>query len=119
VEAKRSDSSEVDFIQVHTTTEKRKEAEKIANALVEKRMAACVHIVGPVVSTYRWKGKVETVKEWLCLIKTRRDLYDKVEKIIREMHSYETPEIVGVSIVVGSRDYLEWINNELQDFMQV
>jgi periplasmic divalent cation tolerance protein len=107
-----------DYIQVFTTTENREEAEKTAEVLVEKRIAGCVQIVGPITSTYRWKGKIETAKEWLCLIKSRRDLYGEVEKAIKEMHTYETPEIIGAPIVTGSRDYLEWLNNELQSLKQ-
>ena len=97
------------FIQVFTTTETKEEAEKIAQYLVEQKLAACVQITGPIASTYRWKGKVENAQEWLCLIKTREDFYDKVEKAIKKLHSYETPEIIAVQIVKGSKEYLNWI----------
>ncbi|MGA2525792.1 MAG: divalent-cation tolerance protein CutA [Smithellaceae bacterium] len=101
------------YIQVFTTTETKEEAEKIAQYLVEQKLAACVQITGPIASTYRWKGKVETAQEWLCLIKTREDLYDKVEKAIKELHSYETPEIIAVPIVKGSSEYLSWLDDVL------
>jgi len=103
-----------EYIQVFTTTEEKNDAEKIAKALVEKRVAACVQIIGPITSTYWWKGNLETAQEWLCLIKSRRDLYDEVEAAIKEMHPYETPEIMALPFVAGSREYLEWLRSELK-----
>ncbi len=105
-----------EYIQVVTTLEKREDAEKIAKVLVEKRLAGCVQIVGPVNSTYWWKGKVETAQEWLCIIKSEKDLYQRLEKAIREVHPYEVPEILAFSVVAGSKDYLEWFSRELQAF---
>jgi len=102
------------YIQIFTTTEKKDDAEKIAKTLVEKRLAGCIQIVGPIVSTYWWKGNVETTKEWLCFIKSKKALYKKLEKAIKEIHPYETPEIIAMPIVSGSRDYLEWLSNELK-----
>jgi len=101
------------FIQVLTTTETKEEAEKIAQYLVEQKLAACMQITGPIASTYRWKGKVETACEWLCLIKTREELYDKVETAIKKLHSYETPEIIAIPIIKGSSEYLSWLNDVL------
>lgn len=75
-----------EYIQVVTAIEKREEAEKIADFLVEKRLAACVQIVGPIVSTYWWKGNIERAKEWLCIIKSKKDLYEELEKSIKEIH---------------------------------
>ena len=103
-----------EYIQVFTTTEKKDDAEKIAKALVEKRLAGCIQIVGPIASTYWWKGNVETAGEWLCLIKSKKSLYKKLEKAIEEIHPYETPEIIAMPIVAGSKGYLEWLNNELK-----
>jgi periplasmic divalent cation tolerance protein len=101
------------FIQVTTTTEKREDAERIAHALVEARLAACVQIVGPITSIYRWKGKIETAGEWLCLIKSRKEKYGAVEQTIRSLHPYETPEIIAVPLTAGSRDYLGWLGDQL------
>ena len=101
------------FIQVTTTTEKKEDAERIARSLVETRLAACVQIVGPIESIYRWKGRIETTGEWLCLIKSRRDKYGAVEETIRSLHPYEVPEIVAVPFTAGSRDYLGWLRDEL------
>jgi len=99
---------------VVTTTETREDAEKIAKDLVEKRLAACAQIVGPIVSTYWWKENVETAEEWQCLLKSKKSLYDDVEKAIKMIHPYETPEIIALPIVSGSDDYLEWLNAELK-----
>ncbi|MBW1742925.1 MAG: divalent-cation tolerance protein CutA [Deltaproteobacteria bacterium] len=101
-------------LQVVTTTENREDAEKIAKVLVEKRLAACAQLVGPITSTYWWKGTIETAEEWLCYVKTHKDLYDELEEAIKAIHPYETPEIVAVPIVCGSSDYLEWLNTEVK-----
>jgi periplasmic divalent cation tolerance protein len=102
------------YIQVATTTENKQDAERIAKALVERRLAACVQLLGPVVSTYWWKNNIETAQEWLCYIKTRKALYDEVEEAIKGVHPYETPEIIAMPIVAGSDDYLDWLNQELR-----
>ncbi len=101
-----------DFLQMVTTTERQEDARRIADRLVEKRLAACVQIVGPVTSVYRWQGKVESAQEWQCLIKTRQDLVDDVERAIREVHPYELPEIIAVPIVAGSRQYMTWLEEQ-------
>jgi periplasmic divalent cation tolerance protein len=103
-----------DYIQVVTTTEKKEDARKIAQTLVERRLAGCVQVIGPVTSTYRWKGVIETAEEWMCIIKTRKDFYPELEKSIREVHPYEVPEILAVPVVEGSKDYLEWLGNEIK-----
>lgn len=103
-----------EYVQVFTTTEKKEDAEKIAKAMVEKRLAGCIQIVGPINSMYWWKGNVETAGEWLLLIKSKKELYEELEKAIKELHPYETPEIVAVPIVAGSKEYLEWLKNELK-----
>ncbi|MEQ8202526.1 MAG: divalent-cation tolerance protein CutA [Smithellaceae bacterium] len=99
-------------ISVTTTTATKEEAQKIARHLVAQRVAACVQIAGPIISTYRWQGKVETAEEWLCVIKTRESLYPELEKAIISLHSYETPEIIAVPIIKGSREYLSWLKRE-------
>lgn len=101
------------YVQVVTTTEKKEDAEKIAITLVEGKLAACVQIVGPIVSTYRWKGTVETATEWQCVIKSREGLFPEIEKAIKAVHPYEVPEIIAVPIIAGSNDYLEWLRGEI------
>jgi len=86
------------------------EGEKIAKALVEKRLAACVNIVPGLRSIYHWQGKICDDKELLLLAKTRVDVFDILEKEVKALHSYEVPEIIALPIVAGSRDYLNWIN---------
>ena len=71
-------------------------------ALVERRLAACVQIVGPIRSTYRWKEQIETTQEWQCVAKTRRELYERVEEAVKSLHPYEVPEILAVPIVAAS-----------------
>lgn len=102
------------YIQVITATETKKEAENIAHILTEKRLAGCVQIIGPITSIYWWRGKIEKAEEWLCFIKTSKILYEEVEKTIKAAHSYQVPEIIALPLVSGSRDYLSWLNNELQ-----
>lgn len=101
------------YIQVTTTTETRQQAHAIAQYLVEAKLAACVQITGPITSIYRWNGKVENTQEWLCLIKTQDDLYNKVEEAIKSLHPYETPEIIATPIIKGSKEYMNWIDDEL------
>jgi periplasmic divalent cation tolerance protein len=91
------------------------EASRIALALVERRLAACVNVVPGVSSTYRWQGAVRTDAEWLLVVKTRRDRFDEVRAAIRELHSYELPEVVMLDIADGDAAYLEWIDASLTD----
>lgn len=92
-----------------------KEAERLARAVAHKRLAACANIVkSPVSSIYWWKGKVETAVEVLMLIKTTRHKFRALEKEIRRLHSYETPEIIALPILTGSRPYLDWLRNSVK-----
>ena len=88
------------------------EAERIARALVEDRLAACVNVLGNISSTYRWKGQIETALEVALLAKSRRDLFDQLAERVRALHSYKTPAIVAWPIVAGDADYLDWIAGE-------
>ncbi len=86
------------------------EARRIARAVVEVRLAACVNILpGAVNSIYRWKGKVESTRERLLLIKTSRKRLAKLQAAVERLHSYELPEFIALPIVAGSRAYLEWM----------
>ncbi|HEX4131173.1 MAG TPA: divalent-cation tolerance protein CutA [Pirellulales bacterium] len=104
-----------EYLVVMTTVDSVAGAEGLATTLVERRLAACVQITGPVSSTYRWEGEITRSQEWLCLIKTRRASYEALEAAIRELHSYQTPEIVAVPIVAGSAEYLKWIDEETRN----
>lgn len=96
------------LIQVHTTAGSEQEAARIADALLAQELAACVQISGPIKSRYRWQGKLEEATEWMCVAKTRADLFDAVEAVIRDVHSYDQPEILATAIVAGSQGYIDW-----------
>lgn len=103
-----------EYIQVLTTLENRDDAEKIARALVEKRIAACVQIMGPLTSFFHWQGKLDSAQEYLCVIKSRNDLFQEMETIIKSMHPYEVPEILATPITKGNKDYLSWLAETLE-----
>ncbi len=100
------------FIQVLTTVANRHDAERIAGELLERRLAACVQVLGPVASTYRWKGTIETSDEWMLFIKSREELYPAIDAAIRELHPYDVPEILALPVAAGHADYLRWLAEE-------
>ncbi|HEX9120881.1 MAG TPA: divalent-cation tolerance protein CutA [Terriglobales bacterium] len=97
---------------VLTTTATREDAGKIARALVERRLAACVNLVA-IESVYRWKDAVESAEEWLLVIKTTAAAYDHVHAAIKELHLYDLPECVMLAIEHGSEEYLAWIGESV------
>jgi periplasmic divalent cation tolerance protein len=100
-----------DKIVVLVTCGSVKEARRIARALIERRLAACVNVLqGPVESVYRWKGRVESAKEFLLVIKTSRRRFGALQAEVRRLHSYDVPEIVALPIERGSREYLDWVS---------
>jgi periplasmic divalent cation tolerance protein len=101
---------------VLTTVEKTEEAERLARLLVESELAACVQILPPIVSIYRWEGKIEKAGETLLFIKTTRTAYPALEKLIIEHHSYQTPEIISLPIEAGLKDYLDWLIASVRKF---
>jgi periplasmic divalent cation tolerance protein len=101
------------FIQVTTTVASAEEAKEIARILIETKLAACVQIVGPIESVYRWQGKIETASEWQCVAKTSMEKYPAVEAAILKTHAYETPEIIATPIVEASEAYLKWLQDAL------
>ena len=98
-----------DFIIILATCGSRKEAAAIVDALLKKRLAACANIVSPVFSKFRWKGKIESAKEFIIFIKTRSENYKAVEREIKRLHSYDVPEIIGIPVIAGSSEYLRWL----------
>ncbi len=94
---------------IMTTAPASESADAIAAALVDRRQAACVQILGPMTSVYRWQDQVERSEERLLLIKTTAASWAQVEATIREFHSYQCPEIVAVPITAGSKSYLDWL----------
>jgi periplasmic divalent cation tolerance protein len=104
-----------EFLQITTTADSGPTAERIAAELVNRRLAGCVQIVGPIQSVYRWQGAVERAEEWLLLIKTSVAQYKAVEAAILELHSYECPEIIATPITAGSDSYLAWLDDQLSE----
>ena len=102
------------YVQIVTTTAERADAQRIAKELIERRLAACVQIVGPIESTYRWENKVETASEWQCWIKTKADLFTEVDQAIHQIHPYQVPEILALPILAGSAGYLRWLEDEVR-----
>ena len=88
-------------------------AAALARTLVEQRLAACVNILPGARSIYRWQGKVEDTSEWVLVIKSRRDLFDRLREAIAKAHSYEVPEVIALPIVDASDAYLNWMDREL------
>lgn len=103
-----------EFIQVVTTVDSEAAAARIARLLVEERLAACVQVVGPMTSHYRWQGRMETAGEYLCLIKSRKTLFAEIETAVKRVHPYQVPEIIAMPLSGGSRDYLAWLAAETQ-----
>lgn len=99
---------------VLTTAESQNQARRIADVLIERKLAACVNIVPGVQSIYRWKGKAEEAEEWLMWIKTTADAFERVCETIKELHSYELPECMCLVIEGGSPEYLRWIEESVE-----
>ncbi|MGD0229240.1 MAG: divalent-cation tolerance protein CutA [Syntrophorhabdales bacterium] len=100
------------MINVITTVTGRETLEKIGRLLLEKRLVACCQIIGPITSTYWWKGHLEEAEEWIGIMKTRRELYGDVEREIRALHPYEVPQIEAVEASFVLPDYDCWVNDE-------
>ena len=98
------------YLMAMTTTDAREAAERLARDLVDRRLAACVQVLGPISSTYRWQGAVETAEEWLCLVKTTGARFDALAAHVEANHGYETPELTAVPIGHGSAGYLAWVS---------
>lgn len=97
------------YVMVFITTPNKKEAEKISRVLLDKRIIACVNIIGGIDSHFWWKGKKQKAKECLLIAKTAKSLMKKLIKIVKSEHSYDVPEVIAIPIIAGYRDYLDWI----------
>ncbi|GIW96147.1 MAG: cation tolerance protein CutA [Pirellulaceae bacterium] len=102
----------MDLIAIITTTSTKEEAERLARKLVEERLAACVQVSGPIVSFYRWQGALQQDTEYRCWIKTRKQLYPRVEALLKAEHSYQEPQIIAVPICDASPGYSAWLAAE-------
>ncbi|MEA3558414.1 MAG: divalent-cation tolerance protein CutA [Candidatus Thermoplasmatota archaeon] len=103
------------FIQVQITFPDSESADEISLMLVQTELVACSQVVGPIRSTYRWKGKIEVRDEYMCLVKTRLSLFHKVRDMVLHHHPYEVPEIISTSIVDSSPSYLEWLKSSIPE----
>jgi periplasmic divalent cation tolerance protein len=102
-----------EYIIVLITTASKQEAEKITQHLVDLKLIACGNIVGPVSSIFTWSGKAEKAEEYLTIMKTRKDLFNKLAVAVKTLHSYEVPEILALPVVDGAKTYLDWLESSL------
>src|SRR5579863_2437271 len=103
-----------DKIVVLNTCGSVEEAERLARSLIDRRLAACVNVISPIRSFYRWKGAVADASEWLLVIKTSRPLFAELRTALESTHSYELPEILALPVMEGSANYLSWMDGELR-----
>ena len=103
----------MEYTLIMVTASSREEAEKIATTLLERKLIACANILGPVSSRFWWQGKIDSAEEYMIFMKTKRELFDQVADNVKQLHSYEVPEIIALPIVEGAKPYLEWINSNL------
>jgi len=101
------------YLLIMVTCASGKEARKISERLLAKRLIACANILPKIRSRFRWKGKLDSAGEFLVMMKTVRSNFKKIETHIKSVHSYEVPEIIAVPILLGSRDYLDWISRSI------
>lgn len=101
-----------DFVIVLVTAGNQQEAELIGRALVEKKLAACCNIIGPITSIFYWEGRLCEEEELLLVIKSVKERFDQIVTTVKQVHSYTTPEIIALPIVAGATDYLNWVAAE-------
>jgi periplasmic divalent cation tolerance protein len=106
---------EKDYVIVLVTAANWEEAEKISKALLNEKMIACANIIGPVNSLFWWHEKIESAQEYVLLMKSRLDLFDKISEKVKALHSYEVPEILALSVVRGFNAYLKWLDRSLSN----
>jgi len=102
-----------EYIQVVTTLPSEEQANHMVEHLVREHLAACAQISGPIASTYRWQGLIESAEEWVVVAKTRLDRYEAIEAAVRKLHPYQVPEITALPMVAISQSYREWIDQAL------
>ena len=103
-----------DKIVVLSACESREEALRVAEALLEKRLAACVNLLPGAESMYHWKGKIERSEETVLLIKSTRKCFEQLKAVLSQAHSYEIPEVLALPVVAGSEGYLDWMDREMK-----
>lgn len=105
----------MEFIVIYCTVPNKNEGKEIARALVKQKLVACVNIIDKLESVFSWDGKIMEEKEALMIIKTKRELFDQVNKIIQKLHSYNVPEVIAMPIIEADETYLKWINHETRE----
>ncbi len=105
---------DTNYILVLVTTANKSEAEKISQALLKEKLIACANIINPVTSFFHWQDKVDKCEECLVIMKSRKDLFAELADLVKQLHSYEVPEVLAVPIVEGSEAYFAWLNNVLK-----
>jgi periplasmic divalent cation tolerance protein len=103
-----------DFILVLVTTANKEEAEKIVQKLLEEKLIACANIINPVTSHFHWSGKIDCAEECLVVMKSRLDHFEELMKCVKDLHSYEVPEVLALPILAGSEAYLGWMGDVLK-----
>ena len=103
-----------DKVVILVTVASRSEGKKIARHLVEAKLAACVNILQPMESVYRWEGKIAEEREFLLIIKSTGELFPEIKAEISKIHSYHTPEIICLPVIEGSRNYLQWVSDSVK-----
>jgi len=98
--------------QVVTTTDSEEDAQRLADGLIEQRLAACVQVDGPIRSTYWWEGGAVTEPEWRLTLKTSADRYEQMEHWLLAQHSYDVPELLATEVVAGHAPYVQWVHDE-------
>ncbi|MBI1249001.1 divalent cation tolerance protein CutA [bacterium] len=98
---------------VQTTIDSRQAAEKLAEAIIQNSLGACVQISAPIISVYKWQGGVQKEEECLITVKTTNQAVTKLVELIRQLHTYDVPGIIAIPIVDGSRDYLNWVAEQV------
>ena len=101
------------YVVLFITTATADEAQQISKVLLERRKAACVNIVPRISSHFWWQGKLDSAQENLLIVKTKASLLNELTRLVKEIHSYDTPEIIALPIVGGNQDYIEWVDKEV------
>jgi len=102
------------YVVIFVTAANKEEAQKIAASLIERKLAACVNIIDKIESVFWWEGKVESAREMMLVIKSKKTNLDKIIKQVKAMHSYSVPEIIAIPIAGGYKPYLKWINDSVR-----
>lgn len=105
---------EKNTIIVFVTASNKEEAERIAKVLLENKLIACANIIGPVHSMFWWLGNIDTAQEYLIIMKTRRDLFERICEKVKALHSYQIPEVIATPIIDGLKQYMKWLDESLE-----